>query len=312
MILKLVLFVLIAVVIYELINKIYENKTLEKINKYISEKNEKYYTEFIRKYEKSKKVKLTDKLNINYKINLLIDKADIPRSVLINPITIIAVGLICVLVAYKLTFNFFKVILLSAIISIPCFFIPIIIINLIGTYKEEKMEKTFLNFLLQVKNYTKINNDITSAFKEVETIEPLQSYINRFNIELQSGIKFESAVEHLKEKMSTLKFKEFFANMQYCYLYGGNFSELIDKNYKMISDIQKEKLKREQETKGARLALFILIFLNIYVYIVYIKNNYENYLIMQKSAFGNIILYWNFISMWLLLWLSVKVKKLDY
>ena len=80
----------------------------------------------------------------------------------------------------------------------------------------------------------------------------------------------------------------------------------------MISEIQNEKSKRAEETKSARIVLFILMFLDVLVYISFIKSNEENYLIMRKSIIGNLILYWNFISMWILIWISTRVKKLDY
>lgn len=306
------LFVAIAFFSYELLKKVYDNKVLSKVNWYINEKTEKYYDEYIKKSEKNQKVDLKKKINVIYKINLIIDRADIPRGILINPIMIIIYGIVCFLITYNMALKIFKVTTLSIIISIPLIFLPIGILNLIASRKEEKLEKVFLNFLLQLKNYTKINNDIVGAIKQVQTIEPLQSYINKFNIEISSGVKFEKAVEHIKEKITVNKFKEFFSNIQYCYLYGGSFSELIDKNYHIISEIQKEKDKRKQETKGACISLYILIALNIYVYITYINKNYENYVIMQKSIVGMGILYWNFISMLLLIWLSSKVKKLDY
>ena len=46
-------------------------------------------------------------------------------------------------------------------------------------------------------------------------------------------------------------------------------------------------------------------------YFSFIGNNKENYMIMQKSIVGKLILYWNFISMWLLVFLSQKVKEVD-
>ena len=100
--------------------------------------------------------------------------------------------------------------------------------------------------------------------------------------------------------------------MQYSYTNGGSFSELISKNHKMISDIQNEKNAREQETMGARIVLIILIILDLFIYFTFIKSDYENYLIMTKSLIGTLILYWNFISIWILLILIRKVKKLDY
>ena len=76
--------------------------------------------------------------------------------------------------------------------------------------------------------------------------------------------------------------------------------------------MQKEKTNRMQETRGARMVLIILVILDLFVYFTYINSNYENYRIMKNSVIGNAILYWNFISMWLLILLSYNVKKLDY
>lgn len=312
MLLQIILFGLIFYTIYLMIEKIKRDRLLEKINKYIDEKNEKYYKDFLNDYEKRKKVKILQRINLIYKLNLMIEKAGIRRNVFVNPISIIVMGIVCAMLAYVMAFNFFKMITLAFIVAVPCVFIPILIVEGIGNYKSNKVEKTFLNFLIQLKNYARINNDVASAFKQVQTVEPLQSYINKFNLEISSGIKLDVAMEHLKEKISVEKFKEFFSNVQYCYIYGGDFSALIEKNCKIISELQVEKEKRKQETQGARAVLYILIFLNLFVYITYIKNNYENYLIMQRSFVGVGILYWNFISMWLLIFLAERVKKLDY
>ena len=250
MIFNILLFVLIGISVY-----------------YLIKKNEEYYNEFIKYYEKNKKVKLKERLNYIHRINILIDRCALNRSIVINPLSIILCGFMSVIIAYIFVFNFFKIILLSFIISIPAFYFPFAILKMIA---------------------------------------------NRFLIEISSGIKFEKAIENFKEKINIKQIKSFLTNVQHCYLYGGNFSELIDKSYKMISELQKEKEKRIQETKSARIVLFILIFMDLFVYISFVKSNPENYLIMRKSIVGMMILYWNFISMWILLWISSKVKKLDY
>jgi Flp pilus assembly protein TadB len=166
--------------------------------------------------------------------------------------------------------------------------------------------------MLQLRNYTKINNDIIFALNEIHTIEPLQSYIQRFLVEIKSGIKFEDAMEKLKGKINIKQFKNFLSNLEHCFICGGNITNLIEKSYKSIELIQKEKTNRIQETKGARLVLYILMGLNFFVYFTFIKNDYENYMIMRTSFIGNIILYWNFISIWIFIFLSLSVKKLDY
>ena len=312
MLMYIVLFFLISITSYLLVDLLLSKNINKKITNFLTYKNEKYYTEFIKQHEKNKKVKITAKLNIMHKINLLIEKSGLKRGLLINQITIILSSCVSFIICYLLIFNIFKIVLLSIIISVPAILIPTLFLSLLAESRSKKIEKVMLNFLLQLKNYTQISNDIVYAFKQVKTIEPLQSYIKKCLVELNSGIKFEKAIENLKEKITFEKFNNFFTNMQYCYINGGNFTELIKKNYRIISDIQNEKNMREQETMGARIVLIILIILDLFVYFSFIKNNYENYNIMIKSLIGNIILYWNFISIWLMFILIYKVKKLDY
>ena len=109
--------------------------------------------------------------------------------------------------------------------------------------------------LQQLKNYTKINNDIVYAFKNLKTMDPLQGHIDSFLAEINSGIKFEKAIENIKDKISFVKLQELFSNIEYCYIYGGDFAELMNKTYNVISKVQKEKKKRMEETKSARIVL---------------------------------------------------------
>lgn len=306
------LFASIAFLSYEISKKIIDKKLLSKLNNYINIKNDSYYDKLLKHYEKNKKIKLNTKLNVFHKINIMIDRAALNRSIIINPITILLYSVICLFGAYTIVKEIFEIPLLSAIVSFPAISIPFLILHILANYKEQKVERVILNFLLQLKNYTKINNDIVYAFQEVKTIEPLQSYIDKFVFEINRGVKFETAMEHLKEKIHIKSFIELLNHIQYCYLYGGNFSELIKKSYEIIDEMQREKEKRMQETRGARLVLFILVFLDLIVYFTFIKNNNENFRIMRNTIIGNAILYWNFISMWLLVFLSNSVKKLDY
>lgn len=307
-----VLFVLIGICIYEIIKKISISKLKDKAQEYFKKKNEKYYSDLLRYYDKNKKVKFKNKVNYFRRVNILIDRCGVKRNMFMNPASIIFLGIICVCLAYMVSFNFFKIVMLAIIISIPFFYLPFLVLSMVAEYKEEKIEKVFLNFLLQLKNHTQINNDIISAMSEVKTIEPLQGYIKKFLVQVSSGTRLENAIQDFNEKVNNKQMKAFLTNIEHCFLYGGNFSELIDKSYTMISEIQEEKKKRIEETKSARIVLFILILLDIVVYVSFIKSNSENYMIMTKSVFGNLILYWNFISMWLLVWISIRVKKLDY
>ncbi len=309
---QLLIAVLIFMTCYFAVQIISAKNMNRKVSDFIKRKNQKNYEELLKYYANCQKIKVTTKLNIFHKIHILIDRAGLTRNLFINPISIILLGIFSFVCCYGIVFQVFKVILLSALIALPACFLPIYILMCIGDAKSKKIEKVMLNFLLQLKNYTQINNDILYAFRQVKTIEPLQGYIRKFLVEINSGVKFEKAMENLKEKITFQKMREVLTNMQYCYIHGGNFSQLMAKSYKVISAIQKEKSSREQETMSARIVLMVLIILDFIVYFTSVKGNYENYVIMTKSFFGNFILYWNFISIWLLILLMNRVKKLDY
>ncbi len=66
----------------------------DKVAKYINKKNEQYYRDLQIYYTKNKKIKVTTKLNILHKLDLLIEKASLKRGLFLNAITIL---FLCVL-----------------------------------------------------------------------------------------------------------------------------------------------------------------------------------------------------------------------
>ncbi len=312
MVLKILLGILLFIDSYLIVMKIKEIHLQDKINQYVNHKSEKYYEDLLKFYEKNKKIKLKTKMGLLQKITLKMDRAGVKSGVIMNPFTIIIASLLSVMVSYILCLRFFKVMTTSFLISAPMLFFPFFVLQILEEYRASKVEKAANNFLLQLKNYTQINNDIVYALGEVKTIEPLQGYIHTFLLELNRGIRFEVAMEHFKEKLHSETLKMFLSNVQYCYLYGGSFSKLITKSYFLFNQLQQEKEKRMNETKSARLVLYILVILDMMVYVVTIRNHAANEGLMQKTMIGKAILNWNFISMWLLIMLANKVKKLDY
>jgi len=255
---------------------------------------------------------MTAKLNAIYRLGIMLEKAGIKSNLLINPYMLLITCILCLILGYFIAFNIFKIVFLSIIISLPAALLPIFVLNLMAEHKSNKLEKLLLDFILQLKNYTKINNDIVYALKQVKTLEPMQGFVDSFLVEVNSGVKFEKAIENIKEKVAFEKLKQVFSNIEYCYIYGGDFSILMDKSYNMISSVQREKSKRMQGTKSARIVMGILIVLDLFIYFSFIKNNPSNLSLMTKRFVGTLILYWNFISIWLLIWLMNRVKKLEY
>jgi Flp pilus assembly protein TadB len=310
-ILNVAFFILLLITAYAVLFNLHEKDISKVIQRFVEEKNKSYFE----KYSKSsnrRNGKVNIVSNYIYKITHLFDMAGIKQNLIINPIAIIVLCGVSFVVCFCVAIYVFNLIPLSLIISLPGMIIPVVILQLLAKRRESAIENSILDLVLQLRNLTRINNDIVYALGQVKTISPLQDYIDEFLSELHNGIKFEFAVEKLKLKLSFKVLRDLFDNISHCYIFGGDYQELMRKSYVMISKVQKEKKDRKNETRSARIVLGILIFLDLFVYFTYIKNNYENYVLMSNQLLGQIIIYWNFISIWFLFILMRKVQRLDY
>ena len=64
MIIKFILFFLVLIISYMIVKGLLDINVPKKINKYLNEKNEKYYNDLLKYYDKNKKIKLKTKLNV--------------------------------------------------------------------------------------------------------------------------------------------------------------------------------------------------------------------------------------------------------
>ncbi len=302
---------------YVLVYRAFNQEYFKKIKDNIEIINERYHEDLIRRRERQKKLRLRKNKDVMFRLNILIDRTGLRSSKLfwyLNPQILILMCICSSFFIYVIFEDLLKMVSVGLIMAVPGFFLPTAVLGFIAQRKEDNIERILGNFLLQLKNSTRIHNDIIEAFRTVKdgTVEPLQTHIKQFLAEINSGVSVDEALNNFKEKINIERFKLFLTNIQYCYTYGGNFSELLDNTHKLIADIQSEKRKRIQETRSARIVLFILMALDLYIYFSFIKAQPEYMNIMRSTITGQAILYVNFLSMWGLLWLAYAVRKLDY
>lgn len=312
-----VLLVAVAILAGVLVYRAFNRQYLKKIKDNIEIISFEYQRELLIRREKQKKLKIKKNRSIFYRMSLLIERTGLKNGRIfwfVNPQIVILVCICSSFFFFLLFERVFKVTSVGAIMAFPGFFVPIIGMSFIAQKKETDIEKVLVNYLLQLKNNTRIHNDIIEAFRAVQDncIEPLKTFTKQFLAEINSGVSVEEALDNFKDKVNINRFRLFLTNVRHCYIYGGDFTELLDKTQKLISEIQTEKKRRIQETRSARLVLFVLIGLDLYLYFNFIKAEPEYMSIMRTSFFGQLILNFNFISIWFLVWLSYAVKNLDY
>ena len=313
MLIKLLLFISINICIYYFLKISYDKKVHTKIKNKIIDENEKYVQKMI--YRKNKKY-INEKYTILDKIYLLLIKTGITENAFlwwIIPETIILLCILLFVISYLILIKIIKLKIATILLSITISFIPIFLLIVLSDIYEEKLEKNLISYIIQLKNQVKTYNDIILAFKNTAKYsgKPLETYINIFVFEVNNGINISTAFENLRNKVNIDRFKQLIANLESCYINGGSFYDLLSKTENIFLKIQKERIERNEQTMSARIVLVILIFMSLFVYFNFINSNIENYTIMVNDIIGRIIIYWSFMSIWLMVFLIIYVKKID-
>lgn len=229
----------------------------------------------------------------------------------IRPSLVILISVILSIVIGFLSYKFLKVSSSALIISIYSFFVPYLILNTLYNNYRKKIIGIFPTYIVSLKNYTQISNDIIIAMKNVNAEYPLSIFIDKFNILIEKGVTVYEAFEKLKIDINIKKISEFINAIENCYINGGDFSNLLDKYSKIINKINIQKEKEMQENFASILVLIILAIINVFLIVKFIYSNtlYRN--IVTNNFIGNVILNINIISYLLIFYFIKKLNKLE-
>jgi Flp pilus assembly protein TadB len=249
------------------------------------------------------------------KIIYSLDEANLSLKVgninIISLLTILILTIVVFIITFLITYNFLHLFSSSLIISIFSLFLPYLIIKYFSYCRKIKILKNFPNYIISLKNYTDVNNDIIEAFRRATVEEPLKTYIEKFNISLQKGVKIYDAFESLKSSINIKKINEFITLLQFCYVYGGDFGNLLDKFSKIQMKTNLQREKEKQKIFSSKLVLIILILLNMYILFGFVLTNNEYYNILVKTFIGNLILNINILSYIFIFYMYILLNKME-
>lgn len=226
-------------------------------------------------------------------------------------IIILFASLFFSMITYIISYKFLKIFSTSMILCLYGFCIPYIIISNIYKYEKRKIVKEFPNFLINLKNYTKVDNDIIIALRQVKIKSKLMNYIDEFNVLVKNGINVYEAFEKLKQRINIEKINEFFSALQVCFLNGGNYTNILDRYIDIISKANIQKEKESQENFSSIIVLIILIFINIFMFFSFVVPNNEYFFSLTKTMVGHIILNINILSYLIIYYFVVKINKME-
>ncbi|MEG1705735.1 MAG: hypothetical protein RR290_04100 [Clostridia bacterium] len=230
---------------------------------------------------------------------------------IVTTFSVIIFSIILFICIFVVSYNYLKIFSSSLILASISIFLPYNLLKYISYMNKQKIIKIFPNYILSLKNYTDVNNDIVEAFSRADVQEPLKSYINKFNISVQKGIRIYDAFEGLKNDINIKRINEFLTLLQFCYINGGNFTKLLDKFSKIQMKINIQNEKEKQEIFSSKLVLILLILLNIYILFGFILQSKEYFDILTCTVIGKLILNLNILSYIVIMYIYTKLNKME-
>lgn len=276
--------------------------------KLVNEKS-KSENKLISKAKKNKKIMF----NVD-KINALIEDLDYEYYVykinVFSYLFYIVLSFSVSIIGFLITYKFLGLISTSLIVACFSFFIPYIILNVLLTRKKNKITTIFPSYLVNLKNYTKVDNNIVSAMAKAKIGEPLDKYIDLFNISVKNGIPIYESFEGLKKNINIDKISEFLTLIQHASINGGNVSNILDKYSKIQMKINLRNEKEKQSIFSSKVALGILVLINIYVLFGFVLSNEYNFNLITTTITGEIILNMNMCAFASVGYMYYKISKI--
>ncbi len=281
-------------VLYNLKDKLYSLNIKIKKDKDNNLKDDKLCKNIFFKYFIYKPKNNIDKIKQIYNI-----KFDIP--LLFFYIISLILGITGMYFSYKVI----NIFVCSIVVFVMCFFSLNFLLELLIMFHKNKIFKYFPIFLLELKNYINISNDIIQAFMSCSKNSVLSTYLDDFSVYIKAGVKLNQALENLKQDIDIKLIGVFLDMCNSCYTSGGSFKELIERFYDYYTRNNKMYQKEMQKRVSIIAILMISVVINMYFVLGFVFQNSVYKDIIVNTFAGKLLMTFNII-IYLVMFIVVK------
>lgn len=233
------------------------------------------------------------------------------RSTKITAITIFFISFLFSILTYFLSSISIKIISTSIILSIVSFFVPYIVISIIVNNKVQKIKSILPSYIVNLKNNLEVTNNIIKAMRITKVEEPMEYSINNFNYKVEKGINVYQCLDELKENINIDIFSSLVDAFKVCYNKGGDFICVLNKYIDIISKENMEKAKLKENSSATILTLIIMVCINFLLLFSVVLSNPEYSKIILGTLAGHVIINFEIISYFFVMYFVYKVYKME-
>lgn len=220
-----------------------------------------------------------------------------------------------ILFVSEIIFLSFGTVLLA--VKTKIFISSIIFIFFIGSfpiqyiyYKNNLFKTKFLKnlntLIITLKNNVKNNNDIIYAIKKTTTNKMLKIYFIEFVNAINNGVSVLEAFEYVKGLYNIKEFSNIITIFQSCYIYGGNYYNILEKAEKQLKNYNKINYEFMKKNTDMISTLVIMSMINIYIIITFVISNQKYIDLFLNTIIGKVIID---INMFLFIYIYFVISK---
>lgn len=213
-----------------------------------------------------------------------------------SPIVIFIFSLSCGFFTFILSYFLLGILSSAFLFSIFGFSIPYFIIEQCYYHHQKMVLFQFPSYLLSLKNYTQVSNQIVMAMQKVNCEMPLRLYIDKFNISVQKGMPVYDAFEILKQEIHIKSIQYFLSALQHCDMKGGDVTYLLDQYITMLNQSMMQQEKERQNNMSSFMILIVLIMIHILIIVSFIYSNSFYQHLITTTLVGKTIMNISIIS----------------
>ena len=227
----------------------------------------------VKKYTKT----ITVKMSFVDKVELfLIDKSNIRRFIpFMNFYVLLLISSLVFFIAYVTIYDFLRFSPSSAMIAGVFFFVPSIMLEIMGFYNSDYTRRKLGYFISVIMQWVDVKEDIIYAFEKAIPVvgEPLKSYIRDMTVQVRRGMDPQDALTILKMKIDNPQFTDFILNIKQNIKYRGNLKVLLNNMEEQFYKLEQEFNRRKISTFWDKIYIVLAMILVIFVAFMLIRSN---------------------------------------
>lgn len=200
----------------------------------------------------------------------------------------------------------------SFLIIVLVWFLWGMLLYICAAVRYKKIQGQLMFFINLLENYSRTSDDLVDIIAKTENYleEPLKNTIAQFQWEARHTGEIETAIGHLKTRLSHRKMQEIIQNLDMCRRHEANYAEVISDMRVSIQEYLKSKEERNSINQTAKGSILVMMLVGLFI--MKLVNGFVEggiYNLLTSNILGMTILVYQILLIVFGIWQFIKVDR---